>query len=318
MHSVRLAISQVVVAGCQPTYHSSVIVDGEEFAFGRAGISSGNIGPASHGGSRPKLIDRGSSHRSGTQLRAALAPHFRPHTWDARRKSCHSFSDCALVYLLGCEQRLDPEYFVEATLPMEGYIANPRASEFDLEMIVACLACDLSPRHSQEHAAAVATPDSDQATPDVVNVTKTADHGNGAVATGASADGSQLVRVVMSETYQALELIVGALAAARRPTPQGLPFAMARNGATSTTDWREDRRSELLDASTTTMTFVEPSSGGRCASSADGECAVCWDVFRQGEEIRILPCLHRYHKACVDMWLVERGTCPMCKRAVGR
>ncbi|XP_006820823.1 RING finger protein 150-like [Saccoglossus kowalevskii] len=42
-------------------------------------------------------------------------------------------------------------------------------------------------------------------------------------------------------------------------------------------------------------------------------CAVCIDPYKSGEVIRVLPCKHLFHKACVDQWLVEHRTCPMCK-----
>ncbi|EDO41758.1 predicted protein, partial [Nematostella vectensis] len=42
-------------------------------------------------------------------------------------------------------------------------------------------------------------------------------------------------------------------------------------------------------------------------------CPVCLDGYKSGEVIRILPCNHEYHKLCIDPWLVEHRTCPMCK-----
>lgn len=41
-------------------------------------------------------------------------------------------------------------------------------------------------------------------------------------------------------------------------------------------------------------------------------CTICTDEFEPGEDIRVLPCDHRFHPACVDPWLLNvSGTCPL-------
>ncbi|CAF96193.1 unnamed protein product, partial [Tetraodon nigroviridis] len=42
-------------------------------------------------------------------------------------------------------------------------------------------------------------------------------------------------------------------------------------------------------------------------------CAVCIEGYRPNDVVRILPCRHVFHKHCVDPWLQEHRTCPMCK-----
>ncbi|XP_041461465.1 RING finger protein 150-like [Lytechinus variegatus] len=42
-------------------------------------------------------------------------------------------------------------------------------------------------------------------------------------------------------------------------------------------------------------------------------CPVCLEFYRISDVLRVLPCKHSYHKTCVDQWLVENRTCPMCK-----
>jgi len=46
----------------------------------------------------------------------------------------------------------------------------------------------------------------------------------------------------------------------------------------------------------------------------DGECcAICIEPYRTTEVVRILPCRHEFHRGCIDPWLLEHRTCPMCK-----
>ncbi|XP_016395953.1 RING finger protein 150-like isoform X2 [Sinocyclocheilus rhinocerous] len=42
-------------------------------------------------------------------------------------------------------------------------------------------------------------------------------------------------------------------------------------------------------------------------------CAVCIEDYKPNDVVRILPCRHVFHKNCVDPWLQDHRTCPMCK-----
>ncbi|XP_045478750.1 protein goliath-like [Harmonia axyridis] len=46
----------------------------------------------------------------------------------------------------------------------------------------------------------------------------------------------------------------------------------------------------------------------------EGECcAVCIERYKHNDTLRILPCSHEFHRDCIDPWLLEHRTCPMCK-----
>eukprot|EP00668_Euglena_longa_P032610 GGOE01041998.1.p1 GENE.GGOE01041998.1~~GGOE01041998.1.p1 ORF type:complete len:451 (-),score=58.01 GGOE01041998.1:390-1598(-) len=47
-----------------------------------------------------------------------------------------------------------------------------------------------------------------------------------------------------------------------------------------------------------------------------GQCTICLSEYERGEEARTLPCWHFYHKECIDRWLKEHRTCPICKADV--
>ncbi|XP_072451669.1 E3 ubiquitin-protein ligase RNF128 isoform X2 [Chiloscyllium punctatum] len=42
-------------------------------------------------------------------------------------------------------------------------------------------------------------------------------------------------------------------------------------------------------------------------------CAVCIEAYKPNDIVRILTCNHIFHKNCIDPWLLEHRTCPMCK-----
>nr|XP_033803358.1 E3 ubiquitin-protein ligase RNF149 [Geotrypetes seraphini] len=42
-------------------------------------------------------------------------------------------------------------------------------------------------------------------------------------------------------------------------------------------------------------------------------CAVCIENYKPKDAVRILPCKHVFHRVCIDPWLLEHRTCPMCK-----
>merc|ERR1712172_163982 len=49
----------------------------------------------------------------------------------------------------------------------------------------------------------------------------------------------------------------------------------------------------------------------------NSSCAICLDDFQRGEELRLLPCEHAYHRHCIDPWLAKQSElCPMCKQSI--
>lgn len=42
-------------------------------------------------------------------------------------------------------------------------------------------------------------------------------------------------------------------------------------------------------------------------------CEVCLEDYRTGDKRTTLPCLHGFHAGCIQRWLQERTSCPICR-----
>lgn len=58
---------------------------------------------------------------------------------------------------------------------------------------------------------------------------------------------------------------------------------------------------------------ANPPGKGSANPIDDGlACSVCTDDFVKGQDIRVLPCKHKFHPDCIDPWLLNvSGTCPL-------
>ncbi|GLT89596.1 hypothetical protein SLE2022_075730 [Rubroshorea leprosula] len=47
------------------------------------------------------------------------------------------------------------------------------------------------------------------------------------------------------------------------------------------------------------------------------DCPVCLSIFADGEEVRQLTaCKHAFHTTCIDSWLNNHSSCPICRASV--
>lgn len=47
-------------------------------------------------------------------------------------------------------------------------------------------------------------------------------------------------------------------------------------------------------------------------SFLEESCCVCLGLFEIGAIVRTLPCFHKFHTPCIDLWLSRHKTCPIC------
>uniref|UniRef100_A0A182FAA9 RING-type domain-containing protein n=1 Tax=Anopheles albimanus TaxID=7167 RepID=A0A182FAA9_ANOAL len=65
-----------------------------------------------------------------------------------------------------------------------------------------------------------------------------------------------------------------------------------------------------------TNTFPHKYKRLRLVSESDEDsekCTICLSQFEVDNDVRRLPCMHLFHKDCVDQWLVTNKHCPICR-----
>nr|NP_001246517.1 goliath, isoform E [Drosophila melanogaster]NP_523864.3 goliath, isoform C [Drosophila melanogaster]AAF47316.2 goliath, isoform C [Drosophila melanogaster]AFH08270.1 goliath, isoform E [Drosophila melanogaster] len=78
----------------------------------------------------------------------------------------------------------------------------------------------------------------------------------------------------------------------------------------------KDQQSRNLCSVTKKAIMKIPTKTGKFSDEKDLDsdcCAICIEAYKPTDTIRILPCKHEFHKNCIDPWLIEHRTCPMCK-----
>ncbi|XP_078404678.1 E3 ubiquitin-protein ligase RNF43 [Cetorhinus maximus] len=56
----------------------------------------------------------------------------------------------------------------------------------------------------------------------------------------------------------------------------------------------------------------QSSLDSQSSSMSEPVCAICLEEFAEGQDLRIISCFHEFHKECVDPWLLQHRTCPLC------
>lgn len=100
--------------------------------------------------------------------------------------------------------------------------------------------------------------------------------------------------------------------------PQGTTASETTEaGDHATTSNTEEPSTEGPDTVTTEAHAGATGSKEHVADTVDRTdqglaCSVCVEDFEKGQDLRVLPCKHKFHPECIDPWLLNvSGTCPL-------
>lgn len=49
----------------------------------------------------------------------------------------------------------------------------------------------------------------------------------------------------------------------------------------------------------------------------EGDCSVCYEkLFVAGKSVKILLCNHAFHENCLNTWISQNKSCPLCREAI--
>ncbi|KAI4304632.1 hypothetical protein MLD38_040112 [Melastoma candidum] len=79
------------------------------------------------------------------------------------------------------------------------------------------------------------------------------------------------------------------------------------------------RQKGSSSSSSQEVTMQESGVGDICTKPMEDDltCSICLEQVSRGELVRSLPCFHQFHANCIDPWLRQQGTCPVCKFKLG-
>ena len=47
---------------------------------------------------------------------------------------------------------------------------------------------------------------------------------------------------------------------------------------------------------------------------ATERCCICLEKYKSHQNLKVLPCNHKFHGKCIDKWLQKRARCPICMK----
>lgn len=98
--------------------------------------------------------------------------------------------------------------------------------------------------------------------------------------------------------------------------PNNVAAETGQNSNQESSELPETQPTDAHRESLSGISPAQPLAAGVSETDPDEAlgCSICTDDFEKGQDIRVLPCNHKFHPACVDPWLLNvSGTCPLCR-----
>lgn len=65
------------------------------------------------------------------------------------------------------------------------------------------------------------------------------------------------------------------------------------------------------------LTILEDEATNNRLTDSQNVCNICLEDFKQGDKMRVLNfCSHGFHSECIDQWLSQVASCPICKHGI--
>ncbi|KAK4279556.1 hypothetical protein QN277_011321 [Acacia crassicarpa] len=80
-----------------------------------------------------------------------------------------------------------------------------------------------------------------------------------------------------------------------------------------------ERGSQGLESKAVANFPTKKYSDGCFAAAENSQCTVCLSDYQGEDVLRILPyCGHFFHAICIDLWLQQHSTCPVCRISLSK
>ena len=96
--------------------------------------------------------------------------------------------------------------------------------------------------------------------------------------------------------------------------PQRRPFFRREDGMRRHHEKKKNKKFKEKDIDILFPIVKYEEERGKLLDEEAKKCSICLNIFCDGEDMRYLTCLHRFHKECIDAWLLRNITCPLCKK----